>query len=125
LVITIGFVACGQQNDPTAKTEDVATSDVTLKRVDKVEFKSQLSALADVQLIDVRTPSEYAAGHMDEAVNIDFKNGNFKAEISKLDLNKPTMIYCHGGGRSAAALKQMKEIGFKHVLELEGGFSKW
>ena len=124
------FAACSQEN--TVKSSSSKITDETteikspvLTRVSKEEFKNKLAELSDVQLVDVRTPSEYAGAHMENALNIDFKNSEFEAEISKLDLSKPTMIYCHGGGRSAAALKKMSKLGFTHVLELEGGFSNW
>jgi len=124
------FAACSQENTVKSSSSKITDEKTEIKspvltRVSKEEFKNKLVELSDVQLVDVRTPSEYAGAHMENALNIDFKNSEFEAEISKLDLSKPTMIYCHGGGRSAAALKKMGKLGFTHVLELEGGFSNW
>ncbi|MFT7613210.1 MAG: rhodanese-related sulfurtransferase [Parvicellaceae bacterium] len=130
IAIIIAIAACGQENVvkpsiPGAVTETNETNESVLKRVSKEEFKIKLAELSDIQLVDVRTPAEFSGAHMGNAVNIDFKDSNFEIEISKLDLTKPTMIYCHGGGRSAAALKKMGKLGFAHVLELEGGYSNW
>jgi rhodanese-related sulfurtransferase len=95
------------------------------KRVSQTEFKEKLKSLKDVQLIDVRTEGEFNAGSIDGAVNIDFNSADFKTSISKLDKRKPSLIFCHSGGRSAQALKQFTVLHFDYVLELEGGFSKW
>lgn len=95
------------------------------KRVSKTEFKSKLNSLKDVQLIDVRTPGEFQRGTIDGAINIDYTASNFTEMIGLLDKNKPTLIFCQSGGRSTAALKKFKSLGFDHVLELEGGYSAW
>ncbi|MTI38009.1 rhodanese-like domain-containing protein, partial [Fulvivirga lutimaris] len=78
----------------------------------------------EVQLVDVRTPGEYAGGFIGDAINIDFMGDGFIDNCSAtLDKNKPMAIYCAGGGRSAKALKQLKEAGFKEVYELGVGYS--
>lgn len=92
------------------------------KRITQEEFKKELAE--DVQLIDVRTPEEFAAGHIAGAINVDFHN-DFENQIQQVDLTKKTLIYCHSGGRSAKALEIMKSMGFPAVYELEGGFSSW
>ncbi len=111
-LLTLFFSACGQNNTPAEN----------FKRVSQEEFKKELTN--DVQLIDVRTPEEFAAGHIDGAINVDF-HSNFENEIQKVDLTKKTLIYCQAGGRSAKALEIMKTMGFPAVYELEGGFSSW
>lgn len=96
-----------------------------VKRVSQEEFKTKLSTLKNVQLIDVRTVGEFKRGTIEGAINIDFNSELFKEKISKLDRTKPTLIFCHSGGRSAQALRQFKSLNFEYVLELEGGFSRW
>jgi len=77
-------------------------------------------------VIDIRTPEEYAQGHLEYAkLNIDFYNPNFKNEISKLDKNGKYLIYCRTGGRSAKALDIMKELGFSDVHHIKGGITAW
>ena len=56
------------------------------------EFKQKLEATADKVLLDVRTPGEYAEGHLAGALNIDWNGGNFDAEIAKLDKEKPVVV---------------------------------
>ena len=78
-----------------------------------------------VQLIDVRTESEYKEGHIVNAQNIDFRSPTFDDDITKLDKEKPVIVYCQSGGRSAMCAEKLKEAGFEKVFDLEGGISKW
>lgn len=80
---------------------------------------------AKVTIIDVRTPGEYAEGHIKDAKNINVMDANFKDQISKLDKNKPVYIYCRSGARSNRAGKIMEELGFKEVIDLQGGILSW
>jgi len=96
-----------------------------LKRVDKSYFQNALSELDDFQLIDVRTAGEFAKGAIEGAVNYDYYGNDFQAKMEALDRNKPTLIYCQSGGRSAAALEMLKELGFHKVWELDGGYAGW
>jgi phage shock protein E len=78
-----------------------------------------------VSVIDVRTPEEFAEGHIEGAVNVDFKNANFKEELGKLDRDKEYLIHCRSGGRSTAAKPVFEELGFKAIYHLDGGFIGW
>ncbi|HSN06683.1 MAG TPA: rhodanese-like domain-containing protein [Candidatus Angelobacter sp.] len=75
-----------------------------------------------VVTIDVRTPPEYAAGHVDGAINIDVEAPTFDSEIAKLDKNTTYTVYCHSGRRSGIATDAMSKAGFTHVIDLQGGF---
>ncbi len=75
-----------------------------------------------VVIVDVRTPPEYAAGHVDGAINIDVEAPTFDAEIAKLDKNTTYTVYCHSGRRSGIATDAMGKAGFTHVYDLQGGF---
>ena len=81
--------------------------------------------LGNPVIIDVRTPSEYAGGHIRDAVNINLNSAAFENDIDKLDKDKNYIVYCQAGGRSAAARKIMEELGFKHVINMNGGISVW
>ena len=80
---------------------------------------------AGVVVVDVRTPPEYAAGHLPNAVNVDVEASDFGARIAGLDKSKSYAVYCHSGSRSAVALEQMASAGFAHVVDLAGGVSAW
>ncbi len=85
------------------------------------EFLSLYNKTANAQIIDVRTPTEFNAGHIDGAINIDFDNSTFKREVSKLDKSKTYFIYCRSGNRSGQAFSIMKTDGIKNIYDLQGG----
>ena len=76
------------------------------------------------QLVDVRTPQEYEAGHIPGALNIDVKSADFDTQAAKLNKKKPVAVYCKGGRRSKTAAKKLVEMGFT-VYELDKGFDNW
>ncbi len=88
-------------------------------------FSDKIKELSGAIVLDVRTPEEYAKGHLNNAKNINWKESNFTTEIERVDKTKPVFVYCLSGGRSAAAAAKMRELGFKEVYELEGGIMKW
>ena len=90
--------------------------------VDPAAFLTTASQTGTV-VVDVRTPSEYAAGHIQGAINIDVEAPTFDAEIAKLDKNATYAVYCHSGRRSGLATDAMGKAGFTHVYNLSGGIS--
>lgn len=116
-------MACSQ-DVKEKKTASKETSDIVNRLVGGEEFKTLLKG-ENVQVIDVRTKNEFDAGHIDNALNIDFYGENFKTEMLTLDKNNPVLIYCHSGGRSGKAASMLKELKFKEVYDLKGGYSNW
>ena len=76
-------------------------------------------------VIDVRTPSEFAAGHLPYAVNIDVQGADFAQRVAALDKSGTYALYCHSGNRSGRALDQLTGAGFQHVVDLSGGVGAW
>lgn len=80
----------------------------------------------NIQLLDVRTETEYQQGHISGAVNVDIlKAGKLEAYAQKLDPSKPVYLYCHSGGRSHNAALKLKAMGFNKIYDYSGGFSDW
>ncbi len=88
-------------------------------------FATQLKQSAQAQLIDVRTPDEFADGHLPNAVNINSLRPDFSQAIGQLDKSKPVFVYCMSGGRSKGAVETLRELGYTDVHELRGGYLKW
>ena len=78
-----------------------------------------------VQLIDVRTPKEYNAGHIKNAVNVDFFSNDFTNKINNLNKEQPVYIYCRSGKRSKKSAFEFQKAGFTKIYNLEGGFLNW
>lgn len=79
----------------------------------------------EAALIDVRTPGEYAVGHIAGAVNVDWNGDSFVEKVkAAYPLDKPLAVYCRSGKRSAAAAKALASEGYT-VYNLKGGFTAW
>ncbi|MCF8715889.1 rhodanese-like domain-containing protein [Joostella atrarenae] len=102
-------------------TAQLAFSQV--KEMDITTFNTESSD--ELVLIDVRTPYEFKAGHLKEAKNINVKDDAFIAEVKKVDKSKSVYLYCKAGGRSAAAAKILDSLGYKNIVNLDGGFDAW
>ena len=100
--------AQAQTNIDLAKTEQLLKSDKT------------------IQLIDLRTPGEIQrTGIIAGAKVINYNSPDFKAKISKLDKNRPVLLFCATGGRSGSAVSTVKSLGYKAVYNYTGGMSEW
>ena len=73
-------------------------------------------------LLDVRTPAEFQAGHLDGAVNIPVQE--LTGRLRELDADRNIVVYCKSGGRSAGATQALKKAGFREVLDL-GAMRNW
>jgi rhodanese-related sulfurtransferase len=96
---------------------------VRTQELSGIDFVETYEKTNGAVLLDVRTPSEFAAGHMDEAINIDFESPTFTTEVGLLDKTKPYFVYCRSGNRSGQAIAIMQKEGFKNIFELQGGIN--
>ncbi|MDO8120444.1 rhodanese-like domain-containing protein [Isoptericola sp. b490] len=86
---------------------------------------AERAATPGVVVLDVRTPQEFAAGHLPGAINVDVEAPDFATRIAQLDTSVPYAVYCHSGNRSAAAMQQMAAAGFTDLADLAGGITAW
>jgi len=112
VTLALGFISCQETN----------SSDI--KVVSPEEMKS-LIEMDEVQLVDVRTEAEYRLEHIASSQNIDVRSPNFDEEIEKLDKEKPVIVYCRSGIRSAKCVEKLKDAGFVKIYDLNGGIAKW
>lgn len=107
---TLAITSCGS---PTAAVD-----------LNPAEFQAKAQE-AGVILLDVRTAGEYAAGHIDGALNIDVEGMTFESEIKQLDNTKTYAIYCQSGRRSRIAAETMTKAGFDNLFNLDKGIGSW
>ncbi len=100
---------------------NLACSQIKGKHITEVS-RAELDTII---LVDVRTPKEFNAGYIDNALNIDWLGDNFSAEFEKINKDKTIYLYCKSGRRSANATKYLDSLGYKHVVNLEGGYIAW
>lgn len=79
----------------------------------------------DFFIIDVRTLEEFTAGHIENAILIDYYSDIFEDRIGYLDKDKTYLIYCQNGIRSGAALADMERLGFLEVYNMLDGIDVW
>ncbi len=78
-----------------------------------------------VVIVDVRSPAEFAEGHLPGAVNINVEDPSFAGVVSQLDPAGDYAVYCRSGNRSRVAIDVMTQAGVPHTVGLEGGIGAW
>ena len=129
LSLSLAAMACSNPEDATSATETIQEQSTpqseTVKEDVDVEKFAELVAKGDGQILDVRTPEEWAEGTVKEAIKMNFYDANFQEQLKKLDKTKPVYVYCKSGGRSGKAADQMQKMGFTSVYNLLGGMGAW
>ena len=90
-----------------------------------VDQFDKLRQQTNAVVLDVRTPKEFAAGHIPGAVNLDWNAADFGKKVAELDKSKTYLVHCAVGGRSAKASDKMTALQFTAVYNLEGGMKAW
>jgi thioredoxin 1 len=111
LMFTVFFTACNAQPGK-------------VQNLDVDAFDKSISN-NQVQLVDVRTPGEFASKHIQNAKNIDINGADFDKQMNSLDKSKPVYIYCLSGGRSSRAAGWALANGFREVYNLSYGINSW
>lgn len=102
-----------------------ATRNNGFKTVSVDEFSKLIADREAIQLLDVRTQSEYNEGHIAGAKLIDVNDSSFIDKVTaQIDKQKPVAVYCRSGRRSAKAANSMVKAGFQ-VINLDGGILAW
>lgn len=122
-LITVGLIVLMATSNQT-NTITSAPVVAALETVSVNAFADEVTE-SDAIILDVRTPEEFAEGHLPGALNIDFYEQTFPDEISKLDKDSNYKIYCNSGNRSGTTLDLMRQFGFTNVTELDGGIQAW
>ncbi len=96
-------------------------------KIDSISTKEleQLLKHKDSILIDVRSPAEYAQGHIPGAKSINLYDSTFSEKITKLDKSKNYYLNCKSGARSYMACRSFKKQGFENVWNVSGGIMAW
>ncbi|HRC40528.1 MAG TPA: rhodanese-like domain-containing protein [Tetrasphaera sp.] len=126
LAILGGTTACS--SEPTQVSVSAGASAATAPaagaELDAEAFAAALKRAGTI-VLDVRTPAEFAAGHLPGAVNIDVEAPDFGTRIAALDASLPYAVYCRSGNRSGVALAAMAAAGFTSAYHLGGGIGAW
>lgn len=130
------LAACGGDNETSSSTssdtaaETGASNESTSAQGIRLVTAADGAAIAadppeDLVILDVRTPEEFAEGHIDGATMIDFYSDDFADQIADLDPAVPYLLYCRSGNRSGQTTTLMADLGFGDVADIDGGILAW
>jgi rhodanese-related sulfurtransferase len=124
VVALISQPLSGDDGKPAARAP--GKGDPSIRVVSPDEAQKLIKEVPGLTVLDVRTPDEFAAGHIKGARNVDFLDADFEKQVAALDATKPVLIHCASGNRSSRALAQMNaQAKFPAVYHLKSGFSGW
>ena len=109
---------------PATATAAAVGGPTGYRRVGVAEFE-QLWREKKATVLDVRTAGEFQAGHIPGAVNLDMLDAGFEQKLAGLNKTQTFLVHCASGRRSANAAQQMKDLGFRSLVELAPGFNAW
>ena len=140
LIPLLGFTlvasSCGSDEPATEATDAVdvvdeaADSDAAAIKGFATISAQDAAAIADdppaeLVVLDVRTPEEFAEGHLEGAVLVDFYDADFAEQLTALDPEVPYLVYCRSGNRSGQTLSIMQDLGFESAVDVDGGIVAW
>lgn len=114
--------------EPVEKPDSKKDSAVIETKIDHataIQASELMKKDPSIVVLDIRTPDEYATGHIPKSVNINFKADNFAEELKNLNPAKTYLVHCRSGGRSTSSLKTFSELKFHHIIHLDGGMMDW
>jgi len=114
---------CAGEEPAATPPEGQIIKDISVQEA--YEMIQQNQANPEFIIIDVRTPEEFAEGHIADAVNIDFYSDTLASELSIMKKDKTYLIYCRSGGRSGSTLDIMADEGFLKAYNVVGGMIAW
>lgn len=128
LLVGLGALMLGRSRTVTAvaggtpPAETAATG--TIEHVD-APGAARLLERSNLTVLDLRTPEEFAVAHLAGARLVNYNSPDFAQELARLDRSRTYLIHCASGRRSTAALEKFRELGFQHVIHLDGGLRAW
>jgi len=126
ILIAIGLLwglnACSAGQPAAAASQPVAAAVKVKAKITPAEYQARFGANADHILIDVRTPEEFAGGHIPGAVNISVEQ--LAQRLSEIPKDKPVVLYCRSGNRSNQAAQILERAGYSQIYDL-GGIITW
>ena len=112
---------------PTTRPTPATKPASTVKRVEVEEFDKARQA-ANAVVVDVRSPEEFAAGHVPGAVNVPVsgkESEEFDKKVMAVATDKTVLVHCRSGTRSAKAVERLRQMGVAEIIEFPKGWVAW
>ncbi|MCF8465499.1 MAG: thioredoxin fold domain-containing protein [Flavobacteriales bacterium] len=101
------------------------TGQNAIETLEPAAFQTQITETVNAQVLDVRTPAEFAKSFIAGAQNIDWNNSDFEKQLAPISKDEPVFVYCLSGGRSGSASKRLQKLGYSKIYDLKGGILAW
>ena len=127
ILVVISVFGCSDDNEKKNIVNNVEIEEV-FADISALEADSLINAHKDDDdfvILDVRSESEFNAGHIEGAILMNFNSGTFEDDVDTLDKDKIYLVYCRSGSRSAQAVGIMQQLGFKRIYNLSEGIIGW
>lgn len=118
-------LAIGAGMSPVRAAEPAKPESSAIKHVDADAAAKLVKDNSKLVVLDIRTPEEFAAGHIKGARNLDFQGDEFRQQLNQLAKDKTYLVHCASGGRSTKSLELFKKLEFKSLYHLDGGIKAW
>ena len=113
-------LAAAERAPGRVASETAAFGDVSVE-----DASAMITDDGDLIVLDVRTPEEFAQGHIEGAVNLNAMSETFIEDVAKLDKDAAYLVHCRSGRRSAKAVAARKDAEFQNVAHLDAGLNGW
>ena len=123
-ILSIPF-ACLISSACSNEDPSVANQEFQFTNMKAVEAAKILKENPKAVVLDIRSPAEFNAGHIPDALNIDYKADSFESELEKLDRDATYVMHCRSGRRSANSFETFKKLGFKNIVHMDDGIIGW
>ena len=118
------FTACTGNTDTTDEEDITNETNKSYQTVSAETAKTMMDTDPAVIIVDVRTPDEYANGHIPEAILIDSTTVGTTPPALLPDLESTILVYCRSGNRSAQVAAKLAAMGYTKVYDF-GGINNW
>ena len=110
---------------PPVIKEMVSKAKAAIKAVSAEDVKAAIEKKEKAFFLDVRDPSEYAAGHLPGAINISRGTLEFNIWGKVSDQSAKIYVYCKTAGRSTLATKTLNDLGYKNAVLMDAQYEDW
>ena len=124
IVAIFGVIGC-EKKQANSSVEVVMAAATEAVIIQPRELSHLLREKPELVVVDIRTPAEFAGGHIKGAVNIDFQTEGFSEAIAALDAGVPTVFHCRSGGRSGQAQSLFESLPFTELYHFAAGSNGW
>lgn len=110
---------------PALALAGCVSGDNSFETLSTSDWKARLDDTPGAFILDVRTPQEYAAGHIPNSTLVPHTDIRARAAELPADKATPIFVYCRSGNRSTAASETLAELGYTNIVNMRGGFPDW